>query len=170
MASGSGCGSGRELWSLWLAGARADALRLRIVVLHSALAYQSAGSYVRAWSGTWAWSFPPRCPPGRLSVISAAPLPRRLFEPVSNGPHIGERIRAHAIQPLDPEFERAFDLGVRWHGHENACRSRGVPQSDFSTSSRQRPRSVLVRCVYQITVGGGALLLRSALETDVGKD
>jgi outer membrane receptor protein involved in Fe transport len=156
-------------WSV-LAGARVDARHLSVDP-DTALGTVEQDQTSSAWSGNVGLVFAPASAWTLSLNLGRAWRAPTLFELFANGPHIGEARYELGDSTLDPESNRAIDLGVRWHGAKTRFELSGYHNriSDFIYVA---PTALVIDSlpVYQYVqaeaelYGGEALL-----ETDVGK-
>ena len=155
-------------WSL-LAGARADARHLSVDA-DTTLGNGNQDESSSAWSGNVGLVFAPVSAWTLSLNLGRAWRAPTLFELFANGPHIGEARYELGDSTLDPESNRALDLGVRWHGAKTRFELSGYHNriSDFIYVT---PTALVIDSlpVYQYTQAEAELYGGEAmLETDIG--
>jgi outer membrane receptor protein involved in Fe transport len=105
-------GGAASRWSL-LAGLRADARRLS-VDRDDSLGTVEQDQTSSAWSGNVGLVFTPAAAWALTVNLGRAWRAPTLFELFANGPHIGEARYELGDSTLNPESNRAIDVGVRW--------------------------------------------------------
>ncbi|HUC41617.1 MAG TPA: TonB-dependent receptor [Gemmatimonadales bacterium] len=155
-------------WSV-LAGARADARRLSADP-DSALGTVAQDQTSSAWSGNLGLVFAPAAS-WTLSVnLGRAWRAPTLFELFANGPHIGEARYELGDSTLDPESNRALDVGVRWQSAKTRFELSGY-HNRISHFIYVAPTALVIDSlpVYQYTQAEAELYGGEAsLETAVG--
>lgn len=161
-------GGSTRRWSL-LAGARVDARHLGVDP-DSALGTVEQDQTSSAWSGDVGLVFAPAATWTLSANLGRAWRAPSLFELFANGPHIGEARYELGDSTLDPESNRALDVGVRWHSAKARFEVSGY-HNRISGFIYVTPTALVIDSlpVYRYTQAEAELYgAEASLETDVG--